>query len=278
VFHFGSPGPQDSDEISIVGTWDAYSTMRRMERVAPGTFVAKVVLGETRSEQFRLVLNKDNGQALHPDRSSAGQDGEVLGPNAQGAGKSWLINGKAEDVPAWTVFEVTLDWRFSWEHGEQKRVTWSATDLVVPAATRAASRRLVYSVVGSWTSWKFQAMAPSTEEGVWSTTMRIGLTGREEFQFSRDNDWSQVIHPAIARARKVSIPIHGPDHFGNGKTWLLLGSPGDTYGIQLRVVDGDVTVTTTSKTNEVNVWRSTEEDNWMEYYFPARGTIGVSAA
>lgn len=267
VFHYGNPGPHDSDRVCIIGTWDAYSSMVEMDRIAQGTYGVMVVIGETRQEQFHFLINSDRSQAIHPDQGRAGRDARVEGPDGDGTGKSWLIDGQSDQVPAWTIYQVKLDWGFSWEHGEYKKVTWEATDQVALAKTRVLLHRHTYSVVGSWTSWTFHEMSRSKEEeGLWTSTVRIGMSGCEEFQFVRDNDWSQTIHPASAAARRTSIPIHGPDAAGAGKNWLITGDVGDMVRIQLWVLDGEIRVTIASETHGVKTWQSMEEESWMQYY------------
>mmetsp|Transcript_109431 Transcript_109431/g.274106 ORF Transcript_109431/g.274106 Transcript_109431/m.274106 type:complete len:1127 (-) Transcript_109431:14-3394(-) len=269
IFHFGAPGPHETDRVSILGTWDAYATMVEMDQTAPGTgvYTVMVVLGETRREQFRMVLNRDQGQSIHPRDNSCDRNASVLGPDADGKGKTWLIDGRDDDTPAWTIYQIKFEWGFSWETGEYKKISWEATDQVAPARTRLMLHRHTYSLTGTRTAWKFQEMARSKdEEGLWTTSMRIGLTGYEEFQITRDNDWTQTLYPAMERCRNQNIPIRGPDGNGKGKNWLITGPSGDIVRIQLQVLDGEITLIASSDQTGVKTWQSTEEELWMKYY------------
>lgn len=269
LFHYGTPGPHVNDRLYVTGTWDAFATVLEMEMRGPGVFVALLLVGETCREQFRMLINRDPGQAIHPDRLCAGPEADARGPDAAGKDKTWLIDGRADGVKPWTIYEVRFQWRFTWDVGELRSVTWRPTNQVAPVAARSALHKHTYSIVGTWSSWQFQGMMrlPAQEETLWTTTVRIGFSGREEFQFVRDNDWSQCIYPAVPRARKTSIPVRGPDEGGAGKCWLLTGSAGDLVRIQLRVVAGELTVSAFSEATGTNqTWESTEKEEWRQYF------------
>jgi len=270
LFHFGQPGPHESDKVYICGSWTAFDCMLEMDRIATGRYRTMVAVGDTRREAFHLIVNADLGQRLHPGVTCGGRDSEVLGPHGLGAGMNWVINAKEDQAPAWSIYQVTFEWSFSWDYGDSKVVRWELQDKVLVPKLRRQLHKHVYSIVGSWTSWRFHEMTRSREEeGLWTASVRIGLTGQEEFQFVRDNDWTQSIHPAVPRARKTSIPIIGPDEFGTGKNWLVTGLTGDVVRIQLRVVNGEITMTTASENKGVRTWQSTEDDHWMQYFLTA---------
>jgi len=266
VENFGSPGPHESDRLYLSGSWDAFSGLQEMVRKEEGKFTALALVGETRREHFRIVLNRDPSQTFHPAVGDANQYAEIEGPDSLGEGKTWVLNGKEDRVRDYTLYRITFSWGFSWEHGESMKVSWEPTNLVPTPESNAMVYRHQYSIVGTWTTWQFQEMVRSKEEqGLWSICMRIGLSGQEEFQFARDNDRRQVIHPATARARQTSVPVRGPDEAGAGKRWLLRGPVGEVVTIQLRILDGEITVTTASETKGVKTWKSTEDDDWSDY-------------
>lgn len=226
VYHYGTPGPHHSDQVCIIGSWDAYSGVQEMMRLQLGEYVATVVIGETRCEQFRLLLNFDSNQAFHPEKGLAGAEVPAQGPDAEGQRKNWLIDGRSDLMPAGAVYRVRFQWGFSWESGEYKQVTWEPDPRAAKPPPSLAFKH-VYSLVGTWTAWKFLEMIPSrNEDGLWTTSVRIGLSGEEEFQITRDNDWCQVLHPAealrlVPESKATSIPIWGPDDAGHGKNWYL---------------------------------------------------------
>lgn len=280
VFQYGSPGPHHTDLVYLVGTWDAYQGAIQMERLPSkdpkfGEYFATVDIGETRREQFRVMLNMDPNQVIHPKYTLADQSGDAQGPD-QDTSKSWLIDGNVHNVPANGEYRVKFEWAFSWEGGEHMRVTWEPEALLTDGATVESDEdgeefipyRHNYSIVASWSAWKFQEMIPSSDEtGLWTTSVRIGMSGEEEFQFARDNDWSQIIHPALPRAALTSTPVKGPGNGGTGKNWLITGRRGEIVTIQLRVVDGDITVTTASETHGVRSWRNAPKGRRQPEYY-----------
>jgi len=262
IYHYGSPGPHPSDQVYVSGSWDAYSSLQAMEQRELGEYVATVNIGETRCEHFHLVVNQDPNQVIHPSENLSGRHSASQGPDTTSKA-NWLISGKLDDVPAGTSYQIRLRWGFSWERGEYKLVTWEPVGIADAPKASLRDFRHQYAIVASWTAWQFQDMVMSREDvGLWTTSLRIGLSGQEEFQFARDKDWAQVIHPAAPKASDTSIRLTGPDNGGHGMNWFLQGRIGEVVTIQLRIVDGDFTVTMASETNGIQSWhsRSCEDD------------------
>mmetsp|Transcript_38686 Transcript_38686/g.111798 ORF Transcript_38686/g.111798 Transcript_38686/m.111798 type:complete len:1194 (-) Transcript_38686:204-3785(-) len=267
VFHYGSPGPHQNDKVYIMGTWDCFSNLVLMDPIAGSSYAITVVLGESRCEQFRFAVNEDSRQEFHPDRLCAPRTARVEGPDGDGERKTWLIDGRADQVPAWTMYKVTFEWGFDWAYGEYKKVAWEAMEQVAPHQMRLMLHQHSYGIRGTWTSWAFRILDRCQDEpGVWFTAMRLGVSGREEFQLARDNDITQSIYPAAPLATRSGIPIRGPDCHGNGKNWLIVGSPGDVFRIRLRVCDGDISLSLTAEDGVAKMWRNVETNDWMRYY------------
>merc|ERR1719362_2214680 len=91
--------------------------------------------------------------------------------------------------------------------------------------------------------------------GAWKTTVRVGLSGTEEFRFLRDGDWAQAIHPGVPSASMTSTPVVGPDDAGVGKFWVVNASQGETVDIELNIDDGDITVVVSCATHGTKTWR-----------------------
>lgn len=245
VFHYGNPGPHASDQIYIAGSWDAFTSMQEMEKQILGEYRTIVRLGETGREHFRLLVNQDPNQIIHPGQALAGPRSLALGPDRKGKVASWLIDGILDGTGAGATYMVKLEWGFTWERGEYRIVTWEPCAQEAPGRGLPSSFNHSYSVVGSWTAWKCQEMVRSQyEEGVWITSVRLGLSGQEEFQFVRDRDWCQVIHPAASRVTRADVAIRGPDNFGHGRNWLLQGETNEIVTIKLEVLDGRIMVQT----------------------------------
>jgi len=144
--------------------------------------------------------------------------------------------------------------------GETMKVSWRPDAPSEPAQALSSKYQHRYSVVGSWTSWCCQEMIKNDrKDSAWMATVRVGLSGKEEFQFLRDGDPAQTIHPALPSASKTSqtsIPIAGPDDVGAGKCWVAYAPQGETVAIELTVKDGDITVVASCETHGTKTWRS----------------------
>lgn len=261
VFHYGNPGPHASDQIYISGSWDAFTSMQEMEKQILGEYRAIVRLGETGREHFRLLVNQDPNQIIHPGQALAGPRSIALGPDRKGKAASWLIDGILDGCGAGAIYMVKLEWGFTWERGEYRIVSWEPCTPEVPTRGLSSTFNHSYSVAGTWTAWKCQEMVRSQyEEGLWITSVRLGLSGQEEFQFVRDRDWCQVIHPAASRVTRTDVAVRGPDNLGHGRNWLLMGRSNDVVTIKLRVLDGEIMVTTCFNEQDEQMWQNITAD------------------
>jgi polyketide synthase-associated protein len=96
VEEFGTPGPVDSDELYINGSWDAWKGSKKMTREPEtGTYEAYVTIGDTLSEQFQIILNSNPKQVIHPAYSMAGADAPVHGPDAE-THINWVIDKRID--------------------------------------------------------------------------------------------------------------------------------------------------------------------------------------
>lgn len=257
----GQPGPGVTDRVFIMGTWDAWSSMQEMDPVGEGAYTFTIVVGDVGWERFRIVLNEDKDQTIYPAADLAGPHEDVLGPDWQHKGRCWLIDGYAHGASAGDAYRIKFQWTFSWDVGERKRITWEQVlDADIPGLE--AKRRPYehqYAIRGSWSTWKPTPLRPRVEEpGLFQATVRIGVTGEEEFQFIRDRDEAQVIHPECPRAMRPYILVRGPDGQGKGKHWLIKGPTGEIVTVWLRVCDEAIEVTVTSPTIGRKTWCSGE--------------------
>lgn len=258
------PGPQDSDELYLIGTWSGWQQTVKMKRVSSKGFEAHVQLGETLQEQFRVVVNEDPAKLIYPVDRAADQSATIYGPSHLGSDRSWLIDGRNCDA---RVYRVKFEWDFNWERGERKRISWEPVEKQLEAMAALTLRRRKYFVVASWTAWNPTMMKASEEEDdLVTSVVRIGVTGQEEFYIMVDRDTTQVIHPAIPKAMKTSIPVRGPDAEGKGKHWLVRGPQGDVVTISLRVSEGNISVSATSSTKGSKVWTNVQDADWCDYF------------
>merc|ERR1712150_30257 len=115
----------------------------------------------------------------------------VVGPDDGGDGLYWLLDGRDTAIPAGTVFQISLQW------GDVLSVKWHKVELPAPQWMRGITHS--YSILGTWTAWKFREMRNVSNEdcpNTWETSTRIGMSGVERFRFLRNRDLNQVIYPA----------------------------------------------------------------------------------
>eukprot|EP00405_Crypthecodinium_cohnii_P028585 CAMPEP_0206510492 /NCGR_PEP_ID=MMETSP0324_2-20121206/59684_2 /ASSEMBLY_ACC=CAM_ASM_000836 /TAXON_ID=2866 /ORGANISM="Crypthecodinium cohnii, Strain Seligo" /LENGTH=289 /DNA_ID=CAMNT_0054002005 /DNA_START=1 /DNA_END=867 /DNA_ORIENTATION=- len=225
------------EKVCIYGTWSNYTEMEEMTSLGGGKYGAKVVLGETRCELFRLCLNHDRSQEIYPLIDRATEKIWIEGPDEGANRRSWLIDGRADKIPAGTSFDVVFQW-----HPERKSIMWSrSSERRTP--TNMPAFRHNYSLFGSFSAGQLVSMAPSQDGGRgYLGRFRIGAAGEEEFQIIRDGDFDQTIYPAVERAIRASVPVRGPDNLGGSKGWLVQGRSGDIVEVSVQVEDGLVIV------------------------------------
>jgi len=238
----------------ICGSWSGWQHMEELEPQEDGYYTCPIVLGETRCESFFLCLNKDTSLRLYPAVNNAPAHIWVEGPDDRGAGKRWIIDGRDEQIPAGTTYEL----RFWWGN-VRKMVSWEKASASL--AENALKFRHTYCVVGSWTSWKPLALSKCPdEEGAWELTFRLGTSGREEFQLLRDFDLQQAIYPARTRAASGVCPARGPDDLGKGRHFVAQGGVDELVRLRLEVDDGSVVVSLLPERGPQVVWESL--DGW----------------
>ncbi|CAE8629658.1 unnamed protein product [Polarella glacialis] len=198
----------------------------------PDAFSAQIVLGEGRYELFELCINRSQELAIYPTIDRASQILCVEGPDANGRGRRWLIDGRDAQVPAGTVFHVTFKWG-----QDRKELSWNQV-----SETRlgmALPHRHTYYVVGSFSHPERRLTALSlADDGSdsWEGAFRIGPKGHEEFQFLRDGDLQQAVYPAMPKAASgndsaswttLASLARGPDELGKNRHFLVRGVPGE---------------------------------------------------
>jgi len=250
--------------VCICGSWSGWSQTEEMELQEDGSYMRTVIMGETRCETFYICLNDNSEYRIYPVANNASQRVWIEGPDAQGAGKRWIIDGRDEEVPGLTVYQV----RFWWGR-HRKQIAWEEVSPKFAADALHYEHR--YQVLGTWTSWsKHELVKDPDDDDVWEYSLKIGLQGEEEFQLCRDHDAQQLIYPAKPRTTKASVAVRGPDDMGEGKHWLIRGNVDEVVKIRLEVDDGRVSVAVISEAKGEKVWSSIEgwhrHDYWLAFH------------
>mmetsp|Transcript_43448 Transcript_43448/g.75266 ORF Transcript_43448/g.75266 Transcript_43448/m.75266 type:complete len:364 (-) Transcript_43448:42-1133(-) len=246
--------------IYVCGTWSGWAHLEEMELTEDGIFTTTVILGNTRCESFYLCMNGNTASKIYPVVNEASPLISIKGPGDQGAGKSWLIDGRDREVPAGTAYKIYFNWGQS-----MKKVWWEE----VSEANGPKAYEHVYSIIGSWASFQFQDLTPNpTDPTRWEGSFKVNERGECLFQLVRDHDNQQLIYPSKPDTTSTDVPVRGPDAWGAGKYWKVEGAADDIIQVQLEINDGSVEVTI-----GLQVWESIAGWGRHDYFLK---TFGVS--
>jgi len=230
--------------IFICGTWSGWKDYDAMERGTDGAYRCMVRLGPSKFEKFFLSCSQDTYEAIHPLFDEADQTAQIVGPDWDGKGLNFMIDGRGDDgAPEGTVFEICFTWR-----EERKGMAWqkvAASYMLDDARPLGGGFEHSYQLRGSWRDWQgFQELrrvedssgsrAVPTFEG----TFRIGFRLQEEFQIVRDGDIAQAFYPCATRCGQTKVPFRGPDGHGKGRNWLIRGAQHERVKVIFSCADG----------------------------------------
>jgi len=249
-----APVFDDRMKVYVCGSWTGWQNMEEMIYEGDGWYVGTMALRDCRRELFKLCVNRDPKLRFYPVVDNATPNVWIEGPDGEGEGRNWLVDGRDHEIPAGTCYRI----RFRW--GEtRKQLHWEeapSKDTSLLDGLERANFVQGYSIVGSWTSWEFQDLLASDHEGVWECDLRIGVTGEERFHFVRDRDRKQTIYPSRRETTRTTVPIRGPDDHGSGKYWVVRGAQGERMRVRLEVLDGRITIQVNSACKGAKVWKS----------------------
>jgi len=247
----------------VIGSWSKWSTFEEMRSAEEGTYVYAVRLGNSRAEEFQIVLDQDSDQKLYPVRDRANSSARIAGPDNNSKGKKWLIDGSDESVPEGALYRIQFNWNQDIKSVEWELVTTAEQQKVLRTAlgdrvyAEVTKQRAPYAIAGTFNKWIPKDMIRNEDDdNLWEASFEVGVLGKEEFQFVYHDKVKKAIYPAGSRVVDTSVLIKGPDAGGKGKNWLVYGMVTEVVKVQLRVSDGGITLTTTSKTAGERVWSS----------------------
>eukprot|EP00404_Azadinium_spinosum_P028317 CAMPEP_0180687856 /NCGR_PEP_ID=MMETSP1037_2-20121125/73673_1 /TAXON_ID=632150 /ORGANISM="Azadinium spinosum, Strain 3D9" /LENGTH=403 /DNA_ID=CAMNT_0022718663 /DNA_START=1 /DNA_END=1209 /DNA_ORIENTATION=+ len=241
-------GPS-GESIFIVGSWTNWIEYEEMREVGVGTFEAAIRLGDTRMEEFRLVTStKLELFTIHPVANKASSQIRIEGPDLEGNGKSWLIDGFATDVPDGAVYKVV----FRWDANGRKRISWDVCEEMMPNLRVHRSIYHSYFIHGSLTSGVLSELMQS-EPGVFSRSFYLPRSGTAEFFMVRDRSiGAQAIYPI--KVGGASAVIVGPDDAREERVFHIQGVPGSKVTVQLSIKDGSISVMCTLAGGVQKIW------------------------
>mmetsp|Transcript_21779 Transcript_21779/g.44630 ORF Transcript_21779/g.44630 Transcript_21779/m.44630 type:complete len:810 (+) Transcript_21779:2-2431(+) len=235
--------------IYICGSWSGYTRQEAMVRQGGGWYTATVEVGETRCEFFSLCINEESKyQAIYPSVTNAAQHIWIEGPDEKANGRKWMIDGRDEEVPAGTRYEISFRW-----HPERCEISWDPCGDQKLTDPRAPFEHN-YFLTGTFGTGYVAMGCIAGQPGLWEGRFRMSLTGEDEFQIARDKDPLQMIYPAVNRTARAGVPARGPDCFGEGKRWLVRGLLNDIVTVKLHIVDAELSVTVCSEAKGSMTW------------------------
>eukprot|EP00404_Azadinium_spinosum_P023641 CAMPEP_0180629804 /NCGR_PEP_ID=MMETSP1037_2-20121125/39653_1 /TAXON_ID=632150 /ORGANISM="Azadinium spinosum, Strain 3D9" /LENGTH=173 /DNA_ID=CAMNT_0022650623 /DNA_START=69 /DNA_END=587 /DNA_ORIENTATION=- len=86
-----------------------------------GTYLCTIILGDTRFETFFLCLDQNRKIRIYPTINEASQMIHIEGPDDKGEERRWLLDGRDEEIPSGTVYQIRFAWR-----KERMLINWEA--------------------------------------------------------------------------------------------------------------------------------------------------------
>nr|AQS99319.1 type I polyketide synthase [Gambierdiscus polynesiensis] len=255
TYHFGGAfgEPLEPDQrVYIVGTMNAWGAPIEMDELSPGSYVGALLMGETRTEQFHLVLERDRGKAIQPVTAKADETARIVGPQEEIDGQHWFIDGFFDGASEGAVYQVRFDW-----NSKRRSISWKAVNVGEYVRAMLESYEHSYFITRRLTGWRPERMLREGEAWVWYGP--AGGDEEEEFQFLRDRDITQAIYPSHRGL------VQGPDDGGSDRGWALTQSQGEALTVRLVVRDGVITVAATSA-SQARSWASTRRPPHERYF------------
>ncbi|CAJ1401469.1 unnamed protein product [Effrenium voratum] len=245
----------------IIGSWSGWTQPEPMEDEGDGCYGFTLAVGDTRWEQFQLLIDNNYAKVLHPQRYKAPKGTEVFGPTRTEEvmqDSTWFLDGRpftaqiraiADQGSSALAEKEPMEYKNEDEGmpgqqyrirlhiaGKWRTVTWTKLQAPGPGQLALKGPEAKYYVAGSWNNFRFEAMAPE-REGTFACQVSLS-GGPNRFQLVRNGDWHQSIFPATANA-DPSAEIEGPTD-RRDRYWLVSGTSGQSLKIIFtRTVDAE---------------------------------------
>jgi len=261
----------DDCELFVCGSWTGFQEKQPVEyNEETEAYSFEVVLGELAQEHFYLCLNTRDDFRIYPAVDRGTPIIWVHGPDSEGKGKCWVIDGTEEQAPVGTAFTVTFRYSLA-----RMTVAWERLPEVEESPVPVPFKH-TWGICGTFLGHGgYQTMERQSNNGdvCWECAFKIGSSGQELFQLAWDSNPRFALFPARhAVANDCSIPLRGPDSIGHRKAWLAHGMRGEQVVVQLRMVDAGFSLVVTSPSMGSTVYRS--HVGWERYSYELTGTSG----
>jgi len=244
----------------IIGSWSGWTEPEPMEDEGDGCYGYTLVLGDTRWEQFQLLIDNSYSKVLHPQRYKAPKGTEVFGPTRQEEvmqDSTWFVDGRPNNTQiraitasaGATALATPEPLTFTNEDeglpgqlyrirlhiaGKWRTVTWAKAKEAPQGLLALKGPEAKYYVAGSWNNYRFEEMT-AVSDGTYTCEVSLS-SGPNRFQITRNGDWHQAIFPVSPNAGPT-VEIEGPSD-GKDRHWLVSATAGEKLKITFqRTID-----------------------------------------
>lgn len=237
--------PNAGYPVFMMGSWSNWSACEEMTQVEPGVYACAVRLGVTRREEFRLSTSSTISMlSIHPIADKSRSCIRIEGPDRDGTGKNWLIDGWADGSPEGTVYRVL----FSWTTEGVKAISWEPTEEMMPDLR--ALVKPTYYIVGATAEDSLDVMTRDPEDPDKWVSKLYGLPGNGKMNFHFVQNGAiegQDIYPIVPAVKidgnKPEAQVSGPDGARGSRSFQVHGYTGSKVQVHLHAADGIFSVT-----------------------------------
>jgi polyketide synthase-associated protein len=224
----------------VIGSWSGFEPEEMaVDESMPGIYYLEAqslyAIGT-----FSIVRNKDWHQTIYPTvpMCESPDANPVLGPDGDGRGMEWLLEGVAGDV-----FRIEL--QVSLENGlAPMQISWRrvATRPLSPLMVNQKSEGL-YSFISSLERWNTRHKMKYAPGRGYVIEIDVPSDGFVAFQILQSGDWGRVFHPDTPEAgARDEYVTKGPSSFSSNcwKVGKYMEEQGGHYEVCLETGLGDV--------------------------------------
>jgi len=223
---------QENEDVEhkyyLSGTWRKFTKngqeLQEMKKVDDGIYEAGFVIRYNNFEEFQIVRDKDFNEVIYPSVSGTSKAGvPVQGPDWNGKGKCWRVNGKMHEEVVVRLQIVAGQASVTVRcpsYGERKWLSWDEWSV---------QNVQTFHAVSSGQSTPMVSESP----GLHTCDVKSDEDGYMSFRIVVDNDEQLSLYPDFRLA------LCGPDPDGADQAWHIHGSRHSTYRLTLDFTGSD---------------------------------------
>lgn len=202
----------------VIASWKSWTSEEMVAHPSISGLYHLDVHLERDGGHFQIMHNNDWRQMIYPMHQYATGEScnPVAGPDDQGHGYSWFLNGKAGDV-------IRVEFQRAYVGGTiNMHVGWRRLRKEPLQQDQLALRdRMQYYIVGSWDRWSRRHLM-TWDGDSYAYMVDIGPKGKETFQVLADGDWNRTLYPSQTDAGSGSAVFKtGPNEYGWDLNWTI---------------------------------------------------------